>query len=318
MKNLINKIIYSGTRGAINPHVVRRILFSNVIFLTLPIVYLAFMLLDFQVYLQPLSEMHFDQLTVPLMIIFCVIGIFLNRKGFSYLGRVAFLIIWPLLMHILPIILLQTPSDYYLAYPLGLVFHAVLIQLLISHKKESITYYTFLSISLILIVTSKKFLLHFDLDPNRVNSPIVGNEYYTLVGILYWLLSNTLIFYVINVLDGVIEKNELQRAELEETNNELQAMNDKVDHVNKSLEEQVQNRTKDLEEANKTLMNYSFYNAHLIKGPFCRIKGLVMLKEKNAIDNAEYAIRLNQSIEELQTAIGNMQDHLNEADKSKK
>jgi len=316
MKNLINNIIYSGTRGAINPHVVRRILFSNVIFLTLPIVYFAFMVLDFQVYLQPLSEMHFDQLTVPLMIIYCIIGIVLNKKGYSYVGRISFLILWPLLMHILPIILLKSPSDYYLAYPLGLVFHAVLIQLLISHKKEAITYYVFLFISFTLIMTSKKFLLHFDLDTSRVNSPIVGNEYYSLVGILYWLLSNTLIFYVINVLDGVIEKNEMQRAELEETNNELQAMNDKVDNVNKSLEEQVHNRTKELEEANKTLMNYSFYNAHLIKGPFCRIKGLVMLKEKNAIDNAEYAERLNQSIEELQTAIGNMQDHLNEADKS--
>ncbi len=314
-KGLLNNIIYSGTDDHHNPHLARRILFTNVIFAVLPAVYIVFIILDFESYLMPIYEWNFDVVTIPVMVIYCVVGIYLNRKGFSYAGRLGFLIIWPLLMHILPVILLNTPSDYYLAYPLGMIFHSILIQLFISFKREQFTFYIMMSLSLVVIITFRDFLIHFDSNPNRLSNDVIGSIYYSLVAILYWLLFNTITFYVIKVIDELIDKNESQRFQLIEQNIELEQMNTVVDSANKQLEKQVLIRTKGLAEANKTLTEYSFYNAHLIKGPFCRIKGLMMLKSLHAVDDNEFNHRLSSSLNELSDAIETMQEQLNEADK---
>ncbi|MEP2774223.1 MAG: hypothetical protein ABJH05_18850 [Fulvivirga sp.] len=314
-KGLLNGIIYSGTNDQHNPHLARRILFTNVIFTALPAVYIVFIALDYESYTMPISQWNFDVITVPVMIIYCALGIYLNRQGYSYLGRLGFLIIWPLLMHILPVILLNTPSDYYLAFPLGMIFHSILIQLFISFKREQFTFYLMMSLSLIVIVSFRDFLIYFDSNPSRINNEVVGSIYYSLVAILYWLLFNTITFYVIKVIDELIDKNEAQQLQLIDQNTELEQMNTVVDNTNKQLEKQVQIRTKDLAEANKTLTEYSFYNAHLIKGPFCRIKGLMMLKSLNAVDDAEFNERLNISLDELSEAIVSMQEQLNEVDK---
>jgi len=315
IKNLANNIIHSGVSQNINPYLSRRVLFTNVIFVTLIFVYTFFIILDFDSYLGPISEWNFDVITVPIMVIYCILGIYLNRIGFSFIGRIGFLILWPSLMHILPVILLQTPPDYYLAFPLGIIFHSVLIQLFISYKREKVTFYILMLMSLAIIIYTRDFLVSNDIQPDRMNNDIVSSEYYVLVGILYWLLFNTMVFYVMKVIEELIDKNEEQRSLLIDQNTELEQMNSVVDDANKQLEKEVKARTIELEQANETLTHYSFYNAHKVKGPFCRIQGLVMLKEKGAIDNDEFNNRLKVSIDELEKAIADMQTKLNEADK---
>lgn len=134
LSGFFNNIIYSGTDNNVNPHLARRILFTNVIFTALPTVYLIFIALDFNAYTKPITQWNFDVATVPIMIIYCIIGIFLNRAGYSFIGRLGFLVLWPALMHILPVIFLKTPPDYYLAFTIGMIFHSILIQLFISFK----------------------------------------------------------------------------------------------------------------------------------------------------------------------------------------
>ncbi|MEQ8925336.1 MAG: hypothetical protein RLO81_05950 [Fulvivirga sp.] len=315
MKSALNVIIYSGTSDLNDPHLNRRILFSNVIFLTLPVVYGAFMILDIKAYIQPISDMNFDQFTVPITMVYCLVGIYLNKIGFSYLGRFLFLILWPLLMHILPIIILNTPEDYYLAYPMGLIFHSVLIQLIISSKNERGTYLFFMLLSLVLIILCKDFLLYYDSNYTQIlNDTLITSKYYSLVAILYWLLFNAITYYVIMVLDQLIEKNEKQQLKLIENNEELNSLNIAVENINKSLEEKVRIRTLELNNANEKLSSYAFHNAHLINGPFCRIKGLLMLKDLNAIDDIDLNEKLRQSIQELDEAIHDMQVNLNQAD----
>lgn len=116
-------------------------------------------------------------------------------------------------------------------------------------------------------------------------------------------------------MDELIDKNEAQRFQLIDQNTELEQMNAVVDNINKQLEKQVKTRTQELEQANKTLTEYSFYNAHMIKGPFCRIKGLNMLRELNAIEESDFKQRLESSLAELNEAIETMQEQLNAADK---
>jgi len=315
LKNILNNIIYSGTAQNINPYLSRRVLFTNVIFLTLIFVYSFFIALDFESYLGPISDWNFDVITVPVMVVYCILGIYLNRIGISYIGRIGFLILWPALMHILPVILLNTPPDYYLAFPIGIIFHSVLIQLFISYKREKFTFYILMLLSLGIIIYTRYFLLSNDIQGDRINNDIVNSQYYVLVGILYWLLFNTMIFYVMKVIEELIDKNEEQKEQLIEQNTELEQMNTIVDSTNKKLEKEVRARTIELEQANEVLTHYSFYNAHKVKGPFCRIQGLFMLKNSNAISEEEFDEKLEKSIEELEKAIGDMQQKLNEADK---
>ncbi len=310
---LINKLLYSGTSESARLHLSRRILFSNVIYLTLPVVYLSFILLDIKVYLNSPFQLNFDQLVVPFMIAYCFIGLFFNRYGYSYLGRVLFLILWPLLMHIIPIILLQTPADYYLAFPIGIIFHAVLIQLTISFQAERKTLLVFMALNLGLIVFAREILLFFeDSSEEFLPGGLVTSLYYSLVGILYWLLFNTITFYVTRVLDRVIERNDLQRQLLATNNHQLVQLNAKIESVNKSLEEKVTRRTRQLEESNKRLTSYAYYNAHTIRGPFCRIKGILMLKDLKAISEEDFQSKMDQSIGELEKAIDSMQLKLND------
>lgn len=309
----MNNVIYAGVSSTEEPHLRRRVLFANVIYLSLIAVYTFFIILDIESYLQSPLKWNFDNLTVPIMALYCFIGIELNKKGYSFLGRILFLILWPLLMHILPVIILNTPSDYYLAFPLGIIFHSVLIQLLISYKREPLPYYVLMTVSLLFIIYSKDFLL-YHAESDTIPKKIVSNEYFQLVAILYWLLFNTMTFYVMLIIENLVDKTEFQRIQLMEKNHDLEQMNDHIDKVNRRLEEKVNERTSELVKANKTLTEYAYYNAHTIKGPYCRIEGITMLYNRGAIDENDYHKLLKECLHELHEAINDMQNRLNDSD----
>jgi hypothetical protein len=315
LMQLINKALFAGASRQLKQHLSRRILFSNVIFITLAIVYLVFIFIDLPAYLKWPWNLNLDQLTVPVMILYCFIGLYLNKHGYSYLGRVLLVILWPLLMHIIPVIMLNTPSDYYLAFPLGVIFHAVLIQLVISFRSEKVTFYVLMLLNFFLIIYAREFLLYFDLEGEKIGAQgVVGSLYYTLVAILYWLLFNSITFYVTKVLDKLIDNNDMQQALLLENNRALVSLNNRIESTNKSLEKEVFKRTRELQQTNTALTTYAYYNAHQIRGPFCRIKGIIMLKKLDAIDDTDYFEKLDLSISQLEEAIDEMQLHLNEVD----
>jgi hypothetical protein len=315
MTSLLNNVLFSGASDQIKRHLSRRIVFSNVIFLTLVVVYVTFILMDFQVYLQWPGQLKIDQLTIPMMVLYCLLGLYLNRIGFSYISRVLLVVLWPLFMHIIPIILLQTPADYYLAFPIGIIFHAVLIQLVISFRSEKITYYTLMALNFLMILYAKEILLTFDHEADAVSSGgVVGSVYYTLVAILYWLLFNAITFYVTRVLDRLIDKNDSQHTLLKQNNHVLLELNRKIEHTNRSLEYEVKKRTSELQKTNVALTSYAYYNAHQIRGPFCRIKGILMLRKLKAIDPEDFDCKMDLSLQQLEDAINQMQEHLNEVD----
>lgn len=72
-----------------------------------------------------------------------------------------------------------------------------------------------------------------------------------------------------------------QRNEIETINEELQKSNDEVKSINLNLEDHVKERTRHLELQNKQLSEYSYINAHLLRGPLCSILGLVHLLDRN-------------------------------------
>jgi nitrate/nitrite-specific signal transduction histidine kinase len=84
---------------------------------------------------------------------------------------------------------------------------------------------------------------------------------------------------------------------------------EELDVLNKSLECKVAERTQKLEEQNKKLRDHAFYNAHLLRGPFCRIQGLINLQELVTDETEQLGIeqKLKFSIKELEERISEIQ-----------
>ena len=285
----------------------RRIAFSNVVFMTLPVVYLIFILIDIKTFLVPPNQLVFDQFIVPIVIAICLFCLWLNYIRRTTFSRVLFIVLWPILLHIIPIVKLNTPLDYALAFPFGIVFHGMLIQLLISYKSESKLFWPFLMVNFCMMILAPQFLVMFDSDMD-VPQDLVLDKFYFLVGILYWLLFNLVTFYILNVVESAMRR-------LIDSKTLITEQKNKLNELNLHLEELVAQRTALLEQQNEKLRQHAFFNAHLLRSPFSNIQGLVKLQHELESDPAkisgaelkEVRERLNQSIEELDNRITEIQ-----------
>ncbi len=278
--------------------ITRKIAFSNVVFISLPIVYFFFMAIDYESFLQPIYLLRFDQLIVPIVILICFLCLFLNKWGFTTISRVLFIVQWPFLLHIIPLLLLETPIDYYVAFPMGIVFHSVLIQLMFSHRKEAWIFWSFLAFNFVTLFFSADILAFFVVpgtDPNE----IIYDKYFLLDNVLYWLLFNLVVFYTLIVIEDYIKKINNSKIVIESQKEEL-------NRLNKDLGKMVSERTLKLAEQNEKLRGYAFYNAHLLRAPFCRIQGLFQLlnmTENHTENDKEVIVRLEDSIQELELVL---------------
>ena len=307
-KILSQKINFGNYEGK-EPQLQRRILFSNVIYITLTFVYLIYFLLVIEVYLRSPFSLKLDQWSVPLIIIYCIGGLFLNSIDRSYISRISFLVLWPLLLHVLPIIYMETPSDYYIAYPLGLILHAIFIQFFISFRHEPKTFWIFIVTNFIAILFARQFLLSHDHNSTIIlQEGVVSSGYYSLILLLYWLLFNFMTFYILKVVDDLIDKTSGQRELMMKSNEELSALLNHVQATNLALEQTLSHHKSEVEEV---VSAYAQYNAHTIRGPYCRLKGILMLNEISALEDDFFKKNLQTTMVELEMAINRMQDELN-------
>jgi len=294
-----------GVAPDVESDVNRRVIFSNVVFASLPVVYLIFLVIDFRSYLVPVTELQFDQFVVPVIIGICILCLKLNQHGLVSLSRIIFLALWPFLLHIIPIVTLESPNDYTIAYPFGLVFHATLVQLMLSYKSEKWPFWLFLAVNFIAMLVASDTLLFFDRDGD-LPVGLLNYIYFRYDVILYWLLFNLLIFYVLYVVDEFVHRMSESRKKIEQQKTML-------DGFNRDLEKIVAQRTNKLEEQNETLRKHAFYNAHLLRGPFCRVKGLIELQQVTThSDSPEIREKLVYSLQELDDRIKEIQKIIEE------
>ncbi len=299
--NWLTNLISLGVNIESENDISRRISFSNIVFMTLPVVYLIFMVVDFQTYLQPIQNLRFDQFIVPIVIGVCGFCLWMNKIGQTTFSRILFLASWPVLLHLIPISLLNSPPDYYFAFPIGIIFHAVLIQLMLSQSDEPFLFWFFISFNFLILFFSLDILLFFGSDQN-IPTKLATDPYYLLDCILYWLLFNLIVFYMILAIGNYIVKINTSHALIEEQKEELNALNINLENI-------VIHRTQKLEEQNKKLLDHAFYNAHLLRGPFCRIKGLIQLQAliSDEVEKKDILNKLQYSIEELEIRIQEIQ-----------
>lgn len=199
----------------------RSIVFSNVIFLSLPIVYLIFIFIDYETYQSPFEDLNWDQFIVPLFIVLCLFCVYLNYIGRTLFSRLLFLFSWPMSLHLIPIISQNSPTDYYIAFPIGIIFHGVLIQITMNRKETPALFWLLVTINFIMLLFFKQFLIHFDADTTEDVSGLTGTKYYLLDVILYWLLFNLVVFYILQVIDKSINHLTKGKRLIEEKNHQI-------------------------------------------------------------------------------------------------
>lgn len=290
----------NGSNRNLGNDLARRIVFSNILFITLPVVYIIFMVIDYKSYLVSIEHLRFDQFIVPIVILICILCLWLNKVNQSGISRNLFLITWPLLLHVIPIVQLASPPDYFLAFPVGIIFHSIMIQLMLSYKSQPIQFWGWIILNFLLLLLAPTILKDFDLR-HRIPATLVGG-YYLLDTILYWLLFNLVVFYTIIELERYIQYVQTSKALIESQKDELALLN-------QNLEAVVLQRTQVLKEQNKKLLDYAFYNAHELRGPFCRVKGLIYLLElsNNPKEIQETKELLKKSLNELDKKIAEIQ-----------
>ena len=234
------KILEIGTKEV--PSIInkQRIIYFNAILLALPIVYFLFVLMDIRVYFRPPTTWYFDQYSFFIFVAICLFCFYLNHRYKSNYSKVLFILTWPFILQIIPIIIQNTPNDYYYAFPMGIIFHSVLIQIIFCRKNSPLLFWTFLIANFILELNFLKILLYFDTDGQTDFVGLIKSNYYVLDVILYWLLFNLVINYLLGSIDtnllkilnsmNIIEK---QKNDLEETLDKLQNSNTQLIHSEK-------------------------------------------------------------------------------------
>jgi light-regulated signal transduction histidine kinase (bacteriophytochrome) len=95
-----------------------------------------------------------------------------------------------------------------------------------------------------------------------------------------------------------VEKNE----DLQTALDSLKIVNMKIEDLNRNLEQKVNDRTKELQIKNERLVQYAFMNAHMLRGPLCRIKGLSLLRKMASTNDSDREViedMMEKSIDEL-------------------
>jgi signal transduction histidine kinase len=141
---------------------------------------------------------------------------------------------------------------------------------------------------------------------------------------MYVLRINRRFYSEIKAQKEIIEKQQVQlrdsndelairNTELTRANHELTSLNQQVRTMNHELENRVTARTRELVERNEKLTEYAFMNAHLLRSPVSRIKGLINLFgiTKEAEEKERVQSLLNETAEELDHVIHTISDRLN-------
>jgi hypothetical protein len=84
-----------------------------------------------------------------------------------------------------------------------------------------------------------------------------------------------------------------QGLKIMEQHDQLKSYSDEIHAINQQLEKRVAERTEKLFQQNERMREYSFINAHLLRGPSCRIQGLIALLNSKQLTAEEEKLVLH-------------------------
>jgi len=116
-----------------------------------------------------------------------------------------------------------------------------------------------------------------------------------------------------NIAKVFFEKNVLleeQKKEISRQSYNIEEANVKIKSINENLEQTILDRTKEILQKNKTLEEYAFINAHKLRAPVARIKGLysLCLMTDSEEEKADYLNKIANEINDLDELIMAIRD----------
>ncbi len=112
-------------------------------------------------------------------------------------------------------------------------------------------------------------------------------------------------------INELIHEIQKQNQQLKTQFRELNMLNEKLNNLNQSLEQKVEERTRELQNQNEQLTEYAFINSHLLRAPLARILGLsnILVGEKidpNLQNLLDALVKSCNELDEIITHIGKL------------
>jgi signal transduction histidine kinase len=106
------------------------------------------------------------------------------------------------------------------------------------------------------------------------------------------IIITTFLIYIKNKFMGYRKRIEHRHKQLDKLSaillqqrDLLELTQDEVQSINENLETIIENRIRKIEEKNAQLEEYAFINAHILRGPLCRVMGLTSLMMESQNDD---------------------------------
>lgn len=133
--------------------------------------------------------------------------------------------------------------------------------------------------------------------------------------ILFW--ASTIVAALLLVMIFLLIRNNRKTAksnrELVRLNREVFYQKENLDRINHTLEEIIDERTKDLKIKNKKLSDYSSHLSHQIRGPIATLKGLIILQNDQLLDEKECLKLIQNCVDDVDEKIMHMNDALHDS-----
>jgi len=126
---------------------------------------------------------------------------------------------------------------------------------------------------------------------------------FSVIALIFTLAGFAILLRKNRVISDLLNENNKHKEELNAQAEELLASNQAMDDVNSNLEQLVQERSEKLVSQNRKLIEYAYYNAHVVRGPLARILGLVNIMEIEQKKETPYITMLKGASEELDASI---------------
>jgi hypothetical protein len=235
------------------------------------------------------------------------------------LAKTVFMLIWILFVTVLPVVITGTQKDSYILHPFYCILSSVMVHLLFSYYKERVVYISFLIIVWSLILFSVEFISYYQLPDNGKATLFVNGFFkWRVITFIFAAFFNITIFYVLQINHDFYSALQKRNETISEQNQQLEEQRKSLQVLTNQLEEKVAKRTEILNKQNVQLSEYSFFNAHILRAPISRIRGLLNLLSHKLDNDEEARVRglLKENMAELDQAISLINNKLQQAEQS--
>ncbi len=259
----------------------------------------------------------FNEVADHLIIANGILIFFLVRNRKVYLAKWLLLFFTPILLFVLPAVDGIPSYNSVFWFPYGLIAISILPLMICKWKEEMILMISSIVFYFIMLLFIEK-LLFIGFEENNFIVSLYEKQFFMLKAeqIALYILLNGLVLYSRSLQSNLERRLKSNNMHISEQKQELLAQNDELVFIqrklsdlnqkilsdqeelkqqneellfyqrevklaNEELEIRVKKRTRELEDRNARLKEYAFINAHLLRAPLCRIKGLTNLIGKN-------------------------------------